>query len=258
MLQGMEHVIPFVKQVEWSRLRQVRVYSWIGLVFFLVFFLPFIADGLAISLALGLLVPLALIVGAIEHFAPPLWLLVLLFIHICGLADLTTDCILLGKVLKAYFTGVWDDDEVEEEPDVDELNFLLARTIMTLVGALPVMFYIMFGDNILKGFKRDMGLSSESSSSSSSSSSAYTNSGVAIVLLALVWKGAMVLMRVYLLYRVSRDIITQGHVRKESKAVIEVLELLLLADLLFSGIPLGVLTFVELFFFNEGFQVLHE
>jgi hypothetical protein len=64
-----------------------------------------------------------------------------------------------------------------------------------------------------------------------------------------------VCLRLFLLFRVTKDIITTGHIRKESRSAIELTELFLLADLLWSGIPLGVLTLLELFVYGEGFNV---
>jgi hypothetical protein len=246
-------IVPAVRRTEWSR---VRACTWVGLAIFVVFFSPFLVEGTAVALALVALVPLALGLGLIEHFVPSVWLMVVLFIHVAGLADLVSDFNLLGKTLIAYFTGSWVDDEDENaEGDSDERQLLLARVLITLIGALPVMLFLMFGmPPTVKLFDDLDGTSSSSSSQKSSSNSGMSN-GVALILLALVWKVIMVCLRLFLLFRVTKDIIIAGRIRKESRTAIELTELFLLADLLWSGIPLGVLTFLELFLYGEGFKV---
>lgn len=245
-------IVPAVRRTEWSR---VRACTWVGLAIFVVFFSPFLVEGTAVALALVALVPLALGLGLIEHFVPSVWLsMVVLFIHVAGLADLVSDFNLLGKTLIAYFTGSWVDDEDENaEGDSDERQLLLARVLITLIGALPVMLFLMFGMPPTVKLFDDLDGTSSSSSQKSSSNSGMSN-GVALILLALVWKVIMVCLRLFLLFRVTKDIIIAGRIRKESRTAIELTELFLLADLLWSGIPLGVLTFLELFLYGEGFK----
>jgi hypothetical protein len=242
------HIVPAARSAEWSR---VRGCTWVGLAIFLVFFSPFLVEGTVVALALAFLVPLALGLGLIEHFVPSVWLLVVLFIHVAGLADLVSDFNLLGKTLVAYFTGSWVDDVSDETQE--ERNILLARVLMTLTGAIPVILFLAFGMSATSRLADD--LHGRSSSGSSDSSPSFGSNGVALVIMALVWKIVMVCLRLFLLFRVTKDIISTGHIHKESRTAIELTELFLLADLLWSGIPLGVLTFLELFLYGEGFTV---
>jgi hypothetical protein len=218
--------------------------TWVGLALSLVFFSPFLLEALAVAAALGVLVPLALGLGLIEHFLPALWLLVLLFIQVGGLADLVADFTLLVKVALAH-----NQLPVDEGGQGEELQLLVARVLITVIGALPTVLYFVILQKSIRRVLRGMGQDLEVETSGRSSP------GASMVLVAIAWKIVMVVARVYLLYRVARDIITDGRIRKESRRWIDLVEFYLLADLLWSGIPLGVLTFLELFIYGDGFTV---
>ena len=82
----------------------------IGWVVGLLLFSPFLVEGSGVILALAVFLPVALLAGLIEHFIPPLWFLLTLFIHIGGVADVVTDLALLGRALKIYFEGQFDGE----------------------------------------------------------------------------------------------------------------------------------------------------
>jgi hypothetical protein len=233
-----------LREADWSKVGRVGWCTWVGLALGLLFFSPFLLEALAVAAALGVLVPLALGLGLIEHFLPALWLLVLLFIQVGGLADLVADFTLLVKVALAH-----NQLPVEEGGQGDELQLLVARVLITVIGALPTVLYFVILQKSIRRVLRGMGQELEVETSSRSSP------GASMVLVAIAWKIVMVVARVYLLYRVARDIITDGRIRKESRRWIDMVEFYLLADLLWSGIPLGVLTFLELFFYGDGFTV---
>jgi len=111
-----------LREADWSKVGRVGWCTWVGLALSLVFFSPFLLEALAVAVALGVLVPLALGLGLIEHFLPALWLLVLLFIQVGGLADLVADFTLLVKVALAH-----NQLPVDEGGQGEELQLLVAR-----------------------------------------------------------------------------------------------------------------------------------
>lgn len=61
-------------------------------------------------------------------------------------------------------------------------------------------------------------------------------------------------MRIYLLCVVLRSIFKNGSLGQFAQHKVQWLECILYFDLMWSGLPLGILTFLELFYFSEDFQ----
>ncbi|KAL6066044.1 hypothetical protein QOT17_009830 [Balamuthia mandrillaris] len=254
-----EEILPLLSRLKLSHITALDCVSLI-LLFCCVFcFSPFLLEGFSLLLVLSLFIPFALVIHSVEHFLPSVWLLLLLFIHVCGLSDLVADIQLLVKGLILYFdkqnnntyTSTTLLGESHEEDDA-EYNLFYIRLLLTMIGTFPFLLFLFVGRPTLNRLLKRAGQKPFFESSTSSSGAA---GGAAILVIAIVWKVVVVFLRLYALLRTVWEVIRHGEVRESAKWLLEVFELLLLCDLLWSGIPLGVFTFLELFFLEEhGFR----
>ncbi|KAL6078225.1 hypothetical protein QOT17_001830 [Balamuthia mandrillaris] len=255
-----EEILPLLSRLKLSHITALDCVSHI-LLFCCVFcFSPFLLEGFTLLLVLSLFIPFALVIHSVEHFLPSVWLLLLLFIHVCGLSDLVADTQLLVKGLILYFdkqnsnytyTATTLLGESHEEDDTEH-NLFYIRLLLTMIGTFPFLLFLFVGRPTLNRLLKRAGQKPFFESFTSFGGAA---GGAGILVIAIVWKVMVVFLRLYALLRTGWEVIRHGEVRESAKWLLEVFELLLLCDLLWSGIPLGVFTFLELFFLEEhGFR----
>jgi len=210
----------------WPRL---KCGTKVSLIFFIFFLSPFIIQCTVVSLILGLLIPIAFVLEKIEHHIVILWSIIVLFINMGGILDLLSDIILIGRI---YLN------------DVDRSNIALARTITTVITIVPGIFiYIIVRSNILAEVYDEEKVNKEKNT---------TGTHPGILLMCIVYKLLMLVLRVGLtFYVLVKMIASRGKLSKGTKKNVQFMEMFLVFDLLCSGIPLGVITVLELFVINK-------
>ncbi|KNC48311.1 uncharacterized protein AMSG_04542 [Thecamonas trahens ATCC 50062] len=240
------------------------------------FLAPFVVEGAVMAVAAFALLPLAWMVAKLESRALPLYFLIVLFIHFGGLADLLADIALLVKVVivsqrdqysdssssssSSSYRGVLgaessesDEDEVKEQL---ETTFLIVRLILTIVGVIPSMVVYKLSAEMSRANRitanRAEGLPDDTDKSRDPPDLTCQNAPMFFMML-VVWKIGLAFIRVKMMWMMVKSMFRHGfrtldHATHHS---IQKLESLLALDLLWSGLPLGVLTATELIYFNE-------
>lgn len=247
-----EAILPALRAVP-SQLHHFSCCTWIWILPSTLVLLPFVALLVVNALGLAIFMPLAIIVFMIEHNLKFLWFFLLLFIHAGGLADLVADFQMLITTVRYWVPNTYSTESEEGESEEEDEELMWIRILLTLWGALPFLWFLLWGRCCFNRVSKDLGKGEMFGDSSSSLPAGHCTIWLTVVL----WKVAMVFLRLFLLLRVAYELVRYRTIRTESKKWIEWAELLLLADLIWSGIPLGVLTFMELLFYSpEGFEVI--
>eukprot|EP01119_Soliformovum_irregulare_P017073 TRINITY_DN5022_c0_g1_i1.p1 TRINITY_DN5022_c0_g1~~TRINITY_DN5022_c0_g1_i1.p1 ORF type:complete len:385 (-),score=86.25 TRINITY_DN5022_c0_g1_i1:256-1410(-) len=198
-----------------------------GWIFFFFFMSPFILEGTSILLVLGIFMPVGFFFGMLEHHAPFIWAVYVFIVNLGGLGDLVADLTLCGRLVIFQFTHVDVGESGELSPMENQL--FLWRLILTLVGGLGGIMLM-----VRKGFKFQGG------------------SAIAGLFAIILWKLVMVGCRFFILYLILAAIFRKRKIPHEVQGKIQVFEAILLLDVLWSAIPLGVLTFLEMAVYSEG------
>mgnify|MGYP007114672812 CR=1 FL=1 len=127
-----------------------------------------------------------------------------------------------------------------------ERELLLVRVILTIIGAAPFILLVAMiplMDAVTKT-KEDLEAdSAKAKQNTSSNSSGWSSGGVLGIFLAIMlWKVIVAGMRVLLVFMIPYDFYRRWKKQSYSKECSVIMELFLLLDLIWSGIPLGVLT----------------
>jgi len=112
--------------------RRLSCGTWVGIIIYGTFLVPFILEGFSILVALSVLIPLGIVFAVIKHKLPYFWIIVAIFVTLGGLADVSTDLILLGKVLYNYYTGHSNFEQEEGESDL-EFVLQVSRVFITFI-----------------------------------------------------------------------------------------------------------------------------
>ena len=263
--------------------------------------------------ALSVFLPLALIMGYIEHHLDALWLVVVLFMNIGGIGDLTSDLVLLVKAVLEYY-GI-SFSLVADSSEQQEYRLVLLRVIITLGGG--IVSIVIFGSLVvtlssllkvakakraaearkraLAAKKQQQPKQQQPKQQASPSPAAATGAPVAsasaptqpaqaakaaptsaaakapakpaekksswtdtllswfsgcfgLLGLLFLWKVLMIITRLAIMYFLLLSFFRKPRftIPPAVKTGIAKFELLLLGDLLTSGIPLGILTVFEL------------
>jgi len=163
----------------------------------------------------------------------------------------------IWPLLPITFFHYVDGSETEREDEMEhpEKQLFIARVSITLLSAFIIVF---FTSRLLNGTigrlldkmsgKQMFTDKNQKDSSSSIAPQAYI---FVIIITAVFWKVVLICTRLYLLYLIVRSLFKHGGLVEEVKKKVQWVEFLLYFDLMLSGIPLGVVTFMELFIFNE-------
>jgi len=162
----------------------------------------------------------------------------------------------LGRLL---WYSIWNNnlsvpgdsgDENEVNGILSEYQLLLIRLIITTYGVIPVFFFGHIVTSVADGNAKVEG-KNEEHKDRFNKLWGCGNIGT-FILIAIFWKLSMVFLRVMLIYRSLKSAITHHlKISKETKNLSEWIETLLLLDLFWSGIPLGVLTSYELYYYGN-------
>ena len=126
-----------------------------------------------------------------------------------------------------------------------ERELLLVRVILTIIGAAPFILLVAMiplMDAVTKT-KEDLEAHYSAKPKNTSNSSGLSSGGVLGIFLAIMlWKVIVAGMRVLLVLMIPYDFYRRWKKQPYSKECGIIMELFLLLDLIWSGIPLGVLT----------------
>jgi len=73
----------------------------------------------------------------------------------------------------------------------------------------------------------------------------------ALVLIAILWKAVMACVHIYLMFLLIRSLFQHKKIEHKVGQKVQWLDCFLVLDLVWSGIPLGVITALELFYFER-------
>jgi len=198
-------------------------------------------------LFMGLLAPFSILFGIIEHRLKFLWIFILLFIHIGGVADGIADIALLWKIMiMVVFKQRNEDwDKLEGE----ESDLLLARILMTIGSAVPGVFMIFIS---MSGVVDEI----ETGQKPKNETSYYGSGMIGLFVMLIFWKvligvGLRVIVVIYILFL----LIKYRKIDKTQRGNIVFMESILVLDLIWSGLPLGVLTGLQMFYYDLHFSV---
>jgi len=228
-----------------------------GIILFFIVYSPLISLATIITLLLALLIPFGFIFGWIEHRFVLIWALFVLFVQLGGVLDLSTDVLLLAQVM----THVSSYKEILHLGSEREEQLHLGRVLLTLVPSGAAVITVILLNRGSMGVLLDkMSATSFWQKPPKPEAKKYSRRKKRscftsllkypplplLVLYAIIWKIILVGLRVYLLVIVFLDIIRRGHLEKKVQRRVQWLELVLFVDLVWSGIPLGILTVMEL------------
>lgn len=258
-----EEVVGYLTKI-YNGWHRVTCCNQLFLFIVLIICLPFIVEGIffcsvtllgtVVALLLGILFPFGFVFGLIEHRLVYVWIPVVLFVQIGGISDLATDLILLGKGVAIYMDGERKDSY--EEDDMEERLFYV-RLLMTVIAAIPGILGIFIVFKRVADVIDDIDGVPQEKRLKQSSYRGATN-GCAFLLLCLLWKAFLLLVRLYILYQIVKSLFQKKKIDEATKKRVQWIELALLQDLLWSGIPLGVLTVLELFYFKKEVDFLNQ
>ena len=238
-----------------------------------IFLLPFVCEGIVMMLLSFACIPLAFILHGLEHKALPVFFIVVLFVHVGGLADLVADIILLAKVIWITNKDLYSSDdssssssssgggeeemsESDERKEELEQMFLLLRFILTVLGALPALAsYQLY--RFIKVEERELAnkkAGRDKDEGKDDDPAQLQCSTLPLLFMAIAtWKLGLVALRLVLLWKLVKSLATHGfrHLSHATHAFMEIAETILGLDLVWSGLPLGVLTLTELYAFSK-------
>jgi len=205
---------------------------------------PALLDGLAIILLLLLLTPFGFVFGKLEHKNPFVWVLLVLMGQIGGILDVLADIIQLAKLVP-YTFGFGPFPEDEEKATEEQEQLVMARFVITLLAFIPSLMVLRF---LLVSAPKIIETVSGVLKSDEKMPTVPPGPAIAILIVmgALLWKFLMVGLRVYLLFVVLIALVKHQHITDLIKVKLHWLEIILFCDLAFSGIPLGIITVMEL------------
>eukprot|EP01114_Cavostelium_apophysatum_P003149 TRINITY_DN12909_c0_g1_i1.p1 TRINITY_DN12909_c0_g1~~TRINITY_DN12909_c0_g1_i1.p1 ORF type:complete len:308 (+),score=31.49 TRINITY_DN12909_c0_g1_i1:42-965(+) len=218
-----------------SAWKQSKVFR--GAVCFLMIPLfPFLLEAGLLGLALGILLPVALLYRLIEHHATPLWFVLVLIINVGGTADLVADVGIAIQLFKILILKKTDDINNEELTE-DERNLIISRLVITLLAAVPVVVFW----TLIASIPDKPG-----TKPSSNSSTAGFGNPLGLIVILVLWKAGLLILRFGMICAIIYQLIKYKKLRENFMNTLSVLESILLWDLLWSGLPLGFLTIVQL------------
>jgi len=195
------------------------------------------------SLVLALIIPIGFIFGWLEHKAPVMWFFVVLFIQTGGFLDHLADIMLLVKLF-AMFLGIRDASE--EDKDGAEKTLIILRFIFTFITVLPVFFILQLDTHQKEMLWQMYGGTKPPRTNTASTS----NDKFVLLLVAILWKVAMACVRLYMVGLVIKSLIQHKKIEHNVAKKIQWSDCWLAVDLVCSGIPLGIITAIELFYFE--------
>jgi len=220
----------------WKRLSGIAKFS---LIWYLFWLSPFILEGSVWLIALGVLIPIGFGFGAIKHSLPILWFVITVFVNIGGLADLTADIWLLVRTIIFYGTN-YKVNPFGDMTDEEQILFF-TRLIVTLVTGIPsiIMLFFMKSDawTVFTGKKK--------------SNLPSAGGAISSILLMVIWKLAMVFARVTIIWQIFRFLFKHKKITEETEKNIRLWEMAATLEVLWSAIPLGILTALEAFYFED-------
>lgn len=210
-------------------------------IFFAILSLPFLIESAVWIAAIIVLVPICFIFGVIKHRVPILWIIIIFFINLGGLADLAADVWLIGKLIVIRITG----DIGHFDNDTEKYLFL-ARFIVTLVTGVPGIFI----------FYTTMGVETKTEQAARVQKGQKTsNSGgggaITALLMIGLWKVVVGVARIMLLVKIIVAAVKHKKITSQVEYSIQYLEAFLSIDVLCAAIPLGILTALEMFYFSH-------
>jgi len=228
----------------WSGWPRVSCLSKFVTIFYFVILFGFFIEGSLFLLVLGLIIPLGFVLRLIKNHLLIAWVVLVIFLNLGGIADLGADIIILVKTLIAYISR-----EMDVPTDELERYLLAARLIMTIVGSVPILLGYFFFLHYIGRMEYE--LKGETVPKQESSSSTGGMSMTLFVFVgAMVWKLVLIFLRIINIVRILYCSIKYKKLTRKTEYKMAIFEIFLLLDLLWTGIPLGVLTALELFYFK--------
>lgn len=233
----------------WSKLNcGYKAVTW----FYLVLLGPFLIEGIFVIFCLGLLIPFGfLVMRPLKHYIVPLWIVVLVVIQVGGASDQISDIVMMVKILQAFVTYKKPHIMTGAPSEVDEdteRKLLLARVIMTFVSGTPALLLIKFASGVLPTLSDQV---EKKQTKRSASSNDFMGSTLFVFLGIVLWKAGMVLLRVVLLVRVIYSMIRYRKITVKVEKDAAWMESLILLDVVWSAVPLGILTAIEMIYFKH-------
>eukprot|EP01127_Copromyxa_protea_P024704 TRINITY_DN9860_c0_g1_i1.p1 TRINITY_DN9860_c0_g1~~TRINITY_DN9860_c0_g1_i1.p1 ORF type:complete len:522 (-),score=60.85 TRINITY_DN9860_c0_g1_i1:64-1629(-) len=251
------NVKKIVKKAFWSKIahpadalsslwQYVSGTTWLKTFFFL-FMWPFVLEFFVFFPVLGLVLPFAFILQKFRVHMTFLYILLTTCIFVGATVDLSADVACLANSA----AGIFENRTLsvaEESMSTIEENLAISRLFFTMIGAFPGII-ILFCTRLLLTETAEIKFCK-----------CFPNSKILIALsylfLACFWKLALFGVRVFLFallfYSLLRNYYHYGKlgIGKAATNLLHYTEVLMFMDLFVSGIPLGVLTSLELFLFK--------
>eukprot|EP01119_Soliformovum_irregulare_P025613 TRINITY_DN9537_c0_g1_i1.p1 TRINITY_DN9537_c0_g1~~TRINITY_DN9537_c0_g1_i1.p1 ORF type:complete len:299 (+),score=50.84 TRINITY_DN9537_c0_g1_i1:92-988(+) len=225
-------------QAAWDTWKSARRWKKALWIFLMLVMSPFIIEGGVLLFLLGIFMPIGFFFGLLEHHLPFLWGAYVCIVNIGGLGDLVADVTMLGDVLSIMF-GTKTVGHLEPL----ERSLALSRVLMTVIGGaggVLLIYCAMAAEEKKEGEKN------------TEPASSGIGDQLGMILLILLWKVVMVGIRCFIIFRVLYAICRHRKIDHTLQVKIQFLECVVLLDVLWSAIPLGVLTLLEMTVFNEG------
>eukprot|EP00026_Physarum_polycephalum_P004273 Phypoly_transcript_04290.p1 GENE.Phypoly_transcript_04290~~Phypoly_transcript_04290.p1 ORF type:complete len:723 (+),score=96.49 Phypoly_transcript_04290:130-2169(+) len=224
---------------------------------------PMMIEVSVITMALAVFIPIGFIYGLLEHKFVMAWAFVTLFSQMGGILDLFADIMLLCK----FFIYEYSDDlsgyTPEELKEANELekNLLWARFGVTMGGACLSLFLLValrgsFG-GILDNMTGENVWEDEEKRKTHCCKKCCTLCGAVfalpfvLVVACALWKVLLIAVRILLLFHVARSLFKHRVVEEKVEKMVMWMECFFYLDLMWNGIPLGILTGLELFHYKE-------
>jgi hypothetical protein len=254
--ERMENNDPHITVTEYFaaiRFKNASCCMWAVMIPIGILILPLFVEAAILTGALAFLIPLGFFIGLIEHRFVFLWALIVLFIQLGGLLDLFADISLVAKFFIYYFDTTFEIDNSNDRQLDNAENFVYIRLALTLGGSLCSLIFLYFLQGALGGLLDKLSGKKFWEANKKSSSSPFSSAGLifAILICVMLWKLVLMAFRLQMLYSVAKSLITKRHLEQRIQWKVQWLEIILFFDLVWSGIPLGVLTALELFVYEH-------
>eukprot|EP01126_Amoeba_proteus_P058677 TRINITY_DN759_c0_g1_i1.p1 TRINITY_DN759_c0_g1~~TRINITY_DN759_c0_g1_i1.p1 ORF type:complete len:289 (+),score=7.69 TRINITY_DN759_c0_g1_i1:116-982(+) len=203
--------------------------------FWLIFFAPFLSYFVFVNLLIVFL-PIAFIWNVSDQRAPLLYYLFVLVFQVASALNITCDVYFAAKAIQVLTN--YDED----------LPFLLPRVLILFVGTIlePIIIYL-----VLKLSEPDKPSQGKGSSSTVIVSGQGQGFAVGVLLIVILWQGALALARLWCMYYLIRELIKNGlklpaECKREFKETLNIIDVIVLLNLMTVSIPMGVVSIYEL------------
>ena len=228
-----ETVQNYIKSIpsEWKKKGWFR--RILDIVIYLIL-LPFMIEYAVVVTIISPLIIFGFLYRFLKHNAVIAWLILVLFLNIASVADLVADITMFVKYGIPIIWNQYSSDHKEEEFSEDPVEDKLIgwRLILTTITAIPGLIVLIY---FVRGEKK----------------TTMAGGSFGAILALICWKIVLIFVRLWIMFKLIYTFIKFRKLDEVTENIIQRAELFAILDVIWSAIPLGVLTLLEMFYYEE-------